>query len=196
LNGAPGGQSWLRRLDGQVRAANDDRLGVILSIYHAYPTWASAASGPDPVDPRKPAEHKLPLDVSPDGPWAWFVAYLIARYRRGAWPNPIGPQGAVTDIAVSHDPRFGNPEGAAIDVLELCNEPNYLGWPQEGVVEVTAQMIRSATQLSAAWGGTPVLAPATSDFPDTTTRNARGLTATVWSDFTLGVLNALGGHGP
>ena len=79
LNGAPGGQAWLRRLDGQVRAANDDRLGVILSIYHAYPTWASAATGPDPADPARPAEQKLPIEVSPDGPWGWFVAYLIAR---------------------------------------------------------------------------------------------------------------------
>src|SRR4029450_6006964 len=48
--------------------------------------------------------------------------------------------------------------------------------------------------LSALWGGTPILAPATSDFPDTTTVNARGIRGTVWSDFTLGVLTALGGY--
>jgi hypothetical protein len=194
LNGAPGGQGWLRRLDRQIRAANDDRVGVILSIYHAYPTWASGATGPDPVDSRKPAEQKLPVDVSPDGPWAWFVAYLVARYRKGSRPNLLGPQGSLADIAVGHDPLFGNPEGAAIDVLEICNEPNYLAWPQEGVVEATAEMIRSATQLSAAWGGTPILAPATSDFPDSTERNSRGVKATVWSEFTLGVLGALAGY--
>jgi hypothetical protein len=194
LNGAPGGQGWLRRLDGQVRAANEDRLGVILTLYHAYPTWASGATGPDPVDPSKPAEHKLPLDVSPDGPWAWFVAYLIARYRKGSRPNPFGPEGALAEIAVGYDPLFGNPDGAAIDALEICNEPNQLAWPQEGVVEATAQMIRSATQLSAAWGGTPILAPATSDFPGSTARDPRGVKATVWSDFTLGVLDALAGY--
>jgi hypothetical protein len=194
LNGAPAGQGWLRRLDRQVRAANDDGLGVILAIHHSYPTWASGATGPDPVDSRKPAEQKLPLDVSPDGPWAWFVAYLVARYRKGSRPNPLGPQGTVADIAVGHDPLFGNPDGAAIDVLEICNEPNYLAWPQEGVVEVTAEMIRSATQLSAVWGGTPVLAPATSDFPDSTQRNSGGLKATVWSEFTLGVLDSLAGY--
>jgi len=196
LNGAPGGQAWLRRLDGQVRAANDDRLGVILSIYHAYPTWASAATGPDPADPARPAEQKLPIDVSPDGPWGWFVAYLIARYRKGSRPNPFGPEGAPTEIASGHDPLFGNPDGAAIDALEICNEPNHLGWPQEGVVATTAQMIRSATQLSAAWGRTPILAPATSDFPDSTERSRRGLKATGWSDFTLGVLEGLAGYRP
>ena len=194
LNRAPGGQSWLRRLDAQMRAANDDRLGVILSIHHAYPTWASGAIGADPVDPGKPAEHKLPLDVSPDDPWGWFVAYLIARYRKGSRPNPVGPDGAPIGAGVGYDPLFGNPDGAAIDALEICNEPNHLAWPQEGVVETTAQMIRSATQLSAVWGGTPILAPATSDYPDAPARNARGTTGTVWSDFTLGVLHALAGH--
>jgi hypothetical protein len=197
LNGAPGGQHWLRRLDRQLRAVNDDRLGAILSIYHAFPTWASGATGPDPANPRKPAEQKLPLDVSADSPWAWFVAYLLARYRKGAPANPIGPEGLpFSAISVGSDPQFGNPDGAVIDVLEVCNEPNYLAWPQETVIEATAEMIHTAAQLSAAWGGTPILAPATSDFPDATTRNARGVTGTVWSDFTLGVLGTLSGYTP
>jgi hypothetical protein len=196
LQGAPGGQGWLRRLDRQVRAANEDRVGVILSVHHAHPTWASGATGPDPVDPSKPAEQKLPLDVSPDSPWGWFVAYLIARYRKGSSANPVGPQDAFGQTGAGHDPLFGNPELAAIEALEICNEPNYLGWPQDGVVQTTAEMIRSATLLSAAWGGTPILAPATSDFPDTTTGNSRGVTATVWSDFTQGVLAALAGYRP
>ena len=194
LNGAPGGLGWLRRLDGQVRAINDDRLGVLLCIDHTYPTWSSGAAGSDPADPRKPAAQKLPLDVSPDGPWAWFVSHLLARYRKGARPNPIGPTGGLLEISHGYDPLFGNPYGASIDALEICNEPNYLGWPQEGAVETTAQMIRSATQLSAVWGGTPILAPATSDFPDATTTSAGGVSATVWSDFTLGVLSALSGY--
>jgi len=194
LNGAPGGQGWLRRLDGQVRAANDDGLGVILTIHHAYPTWATGATGPDPADAAKPAEQKLPADVSPESPWGWFVAYLIARYRQGSSPNPFGPEGAPTVTGDEHDPLFGNPDGAAIDALEICNEPNYLGWPQEAAVSTTAQMIRSATQISAAWGRTPILGPATSDYPDTMQRSRRGLKATVWSDFTLGVLDELKGY--
>jgi hypothetical protein len=167
---------------------------VILSIYHAYPTWASAATGADPVAPAKPAEQKLPLEVSPDGPWGWFVAYLIARYRKGAAPNPIGPDASATGISGGGDSLFGNPDGAAIDALEICNEPNHLAWPQERVVQTTAEMVRSATQLSRVWGGTPILAPATSDYPDATEHNSRGVKATVWSDFTLGVLAALRGY--
>ena len=195
LNSAPGGQSWLRRLDRQVRAINDDGLGVIVSLFHTYPTWSSGATGPSPVDSGKPAEQKLPLNLSADGPWAWFIAYLIARYRGGAAPNPIGPHVRNPgETSTAYDPLFGNPDGASIDALEICNEPNYLAWPQEGIADACAQMIRSATQLSASWGGTPILGPATSDFPDATRRNSIGIRDTVWSEFTLGVLGALGGY--
>src|SRR5436190_1964534 len=75
-----------------------------------------------------------------------------------------------------------NPQGASIDALEICNEPNYLAWPQEGIVEAVAQMIRSATTLSHIWGGTPILAPATSDFPDSTRRSSLGIRDTIWSE--------------
>lgn len=144
----------LRELDRQVRAANDDSralalrggsLGVILTIYQAFPTWATGAGESDPRRAGKPLEAKLPEDLSPDGPWGWFVEHLLRRYRRGA-------------------PR--NPGGAAIDLLEVCNEPNFLHWPQVRIGAATAQMIRSAAELSARHGGTPLLAPATSDFPD------------------------------
>jgi hypothetical protein len=195
LNTAPAGQSWLRRLDGQVRAINDDRLGVILGLYHSYPTWSSGARGPERGGRSRPAEQKLPLDVSPEGPWAWFVAYLMARYRKGSRPNPVGPHdGSFTELTAGYDPLFGNPDGAAIDVIEICNEPNLLAWPQEGVVDVTAAMIRSATTLSAHWGATPVLAPATADHPDSSTPASRRMGATTWSDFTRGVLDALSGY--
>jgi hypothetical protein len=195
LNTAPAGQSWLRRLDRQVRAVNDDGLGVILSLYHTYPTWSSGATGPNPVDSGKAAEQKLPLDVSTTGPWAWFIGYLVARYRRGAAPNPTGPHDpAPGETPPGYDARFGNPDGASIDALEICNEPNYLGWPQEGVANAVAEMVVSSTQLSATWGGTPVLAPGTSDFPDATRRNSLGTRDTVWSEFTLAVLTTLAGY--
>ena len=195
LNTAPGGQSWLRRLDRQVRAANEDGVGVILALYHAYPTWSSGATGPSPVDGGKAANQKLPLDLSVEGPWGWFVAYLVARYRAGAAPNPTGPHEPISGEDTSgYDPRFGNSDRASIDALEICNEPNYLAWPQEGIATAAGQMIRSATQLSALWGGTPILAPATSDFPDSTRRNPAGIRDTVWSDFTLDVLTALTGY--
>jgi hypothetical protein len=193
LNTAPGGQSWLRRLDRQVRAINQDGLGCILTLYQAFPTWANGATGIDPVGRRRGPEMKVPLDLSTNGPWGWFIAYLLARYKRGAAPNPTGPR--EPDAGESGDlTRFGNPDGAGIDALEICNEPNHLYWPQEGIAQATAQMIRSADQLSATWGPMPILAPATSDYPDSADIvNSRGIVSTAWENFTRALLKELRG---
>jgi hypothetical protein len=67
LNTAPSGQSWLRRLDRQVKAIQDDGLGAILTVYHTFPTWSSDATGVDPVGGRKAAEQKLPANLAPTG---------------------------------------------------------------------------------------------------------------------------------
>ena len=91
LNSAPGGQSWLRRLDRQVKAITNDRLGVILTLYQAFPTWANGATGVDPVGRSKPAEQKVPLDLSANGPWGWFIGHLLARYKKGASVEPDRP---------------------------------------------------------------------------------------------------------
>src|SRR4051794_12257039 len=88
LNTAPGGARYLRRLDGQIRAANDDGVGVIVTIYQAFPTWSSGATGQDPLSSKGP-ERKLPSDLSSSGPWAWFIAHLSARYN-GSY-NSTGP---------------------------------------------------------------------------------------------------------
>jgi hypothetical protein len=175
LDSAPGGGSWLRRLDRQVRAANDDGVRVIVTLYHAFPTWSSGATGPDPVSPRRPPEQKLPSDLGPDSPWGWFISYLCARYRKRA-------------------PR--NPDEASIDALEICNEPNLLYWPQESVVRAVAQMIRSAERLSAAHGGPAILAPATSDYPDQDQEHDLGVLAQGWSGFSERLLDELGGLRP
>jgi hypothetical protein len=196
LNSAPGGQSWLRRLDRQVRAIKDDRLGVILTLYQAFPRWSNGATGVDPVGGSRPAEQKLPLDLTPNGPWAWFIAHLLARYRKGAAVNPIGPH----EPAAGQDPsltRFGNPDGAAIDALEICNEPNHLYWPQAGIERAVADMIRAATQLSQTWAGTTILAPATSDYPDDADIvNSRGVVSTAWANFVTRLVTELSGFQP
>jgi hypothetical protein len=175
LDGAPSGFAYLRRLDTQIRAVKDDGLRVILTLYHNYPTWSSGATGPDPVSGTKPAEQKLPLDASPNSPWGWFISYLLERYR---------PGGA------------GNSLGASIDALEICNEPNHLNWPQEGVEQVVAGMIRTAAALSAAAGGTLILAPATSDFPDRDDPGSGGFDGREWHGFTQRVLAELSGFLP
>ena len=196
LNSAPGGQSWLRRLDRQVKAISSDRLGVIVTLYQAFPTWANGATGVDPVGRSRPAEQKLPLDLSVNGPWGWFIGHLLARYKKDAAVNPTGPR----EPALGENPsitRFGNPEGAAIDALEICNEPNHIYWPQEGIDVAAARMIRTATELSQVWGGTAILAPATSDYPDEANIvNSRGIVSTAWENFIKGVLRELRDFSP
>jgi hypothetical protein len=161
---------------------NRDGLSAIVTLFQAFPAWSSGASGPDPVTGTKPAEQRIPIDLSPDGPWGWFVAHLCARYRKGTAPNRKGPP--------------GNPDGAWIDALEVCNEPNLLWWPQEGVGQAAAEMIRSATHVSKVWGGPDILGPGTSDFPDRNQENERGLVATDWLNFTKDVLESLRGFQP
>ena len=184
LNGAPNHEVWLRRLDGQVKAAKDDGRGVIVTLFHESPHWSSGATGYDPVARRKPPEWRIPSDLSPDGPWGWFVAYLCARYRKGAARNPVGPHEPEPGAeATDYDPTVGNPDGAWIDALEICNEPNLLFWPQEGVDAAVAEMIRTAEELSHRVGGPAIVAPATSDYPDQTEEDSRGVLATGWLTF-------------
>jgi hypothetical protein len=125
----------IKRLDAQIRAANNDSVQTMLTIYQAYPTWANGARGADPLSSKGP-ERKLPLDLSIDGPWAWFVAFLSDRYE------------------------------GQLDALEVVNEPNTLYWPIEDAVQATAQMLRTAASVSARWGRQSIIGPATSDTPD------------------------------
>jgi hypothetical protein len=184
LSTAPGGQSWLRRLDGQIKAANDDGVGVILTIYQAFPTWASGAAGPDPLSSKGP-ERKLPSDLSPNGPWGWFIGYLSARYD-GRY-NATGPHKPAA--GESSAAWFGNPSRAHMDALEIVNEPNTLYWPMDNIVGSTATMIRTAATLSYQWGKQPILAPATSDSPDPGA--AKAGVSMDWKAFTSQLLDAL-----
>ena len=172
LDEAPHGQSWIRRLDGQLSAVKADGLRAIVTIYQAFPRWASGATEPDPVTGTKPPEQRIPIDLSPDGPWGWFVGYLCSRYRKGG---------------------DGNPDRAWVDAIEICNEPNLLWWPQEGVGQAVGKMIQTAARISSSLDGPDILAPGSSDFPDRRQRNPRGLVATDWKSFTREVLESLRG---
>lgn len=189
LDTAPAGKRYLRRLDGQIRAANDDGVGVILTVYQAYPTWASGATGPDPLSPKGP-ERKLPVDLSPSGPWAWFIGHLSARYD-GAY-NAVGPHAPAN--GESPAARHGNPDRARADALEIVNEPNTLLWPVDDVVGATAAMVRSAEELSYRYGGQALLVPATSDSPDP--GGARPGASMDWRTFGARLLDRLAGFRP
>lgn len=184
---APLGQAWLWRLDRQVRAANDDGVGVILALYHAHPHWASGATGDDP-DSGRLAAQRLPRDLTPDGPWAWWLSYLCARYDGTL--NPLGPHAPFPgEEPAGYDPRSGNPSGGRIDALEICNEPNTLAWPQEGLAGNVASMIRTAVELAGP-SGPRILAPSALDAPDPDEPQAPRV-RTDWHSFSEQVLEDL-----
>ncbi len=144
-------------------------MRVILGLYHSYPEWSNGTV-PGAAEPitGKPADAKLPLDLSPAGPWSWFVSYLCDRY--------------------------GGPSGPTIWGLEICNEPNLLCWPQQGVADAVAAM---ATTAARAVAGRPypalLMLPGTSDFPDADVVKQGTLVATGWPGFTTAVLDRLRG---
>lgn len=187
LNSAPNGQNYLKRLDRQVKAANDDGAGVIICLQQAFPTWSSGATGTDP-NSSKAASQKVPNDLSPNGPWAWFISHLSARYN-GTY-NSSGPR----DPNRKDSRSFGNPDKALAHAIEVSNEPNTLYWPQENIHKRAAQMIRTGEELSFQWGRQTIVGPATLDSPDPV--STRPLVSTDWKTFTEGVLAELADFRP
>ena len=178
------GSGALRRLDRQIAAANRDGVRVILGLYHSYPEWSNGTTPglSEPVT-GKPADARLPLDLSPQSPWSWFVSYLTARYGSSR-RNPNGPRPG--------DEQGGNPAGATIWGLEICNEPNLLCWPQLAIADAVVAMARTAARAVA---GRPhpalLLLPGTSDFPDEDVVEQGITVATGWPGFTAAVLDGL-----
>ena len=189
LTGSAVGSAYLKRLDGQIRAANDDGVRVIVTIYQSFPTWANGAAGQDPLSSKGP-ERKLPTNLTTNGPWAWFVGYLSARYNGGY--NATGPHKPVKKERTSA--YYGNPSRAKADVLEVVNEPNTLYWPMDNIVGSTATMMRTAATVSSQWGKQTILGPATSDSPDPGA--ARAGVSMDWKAFTSQLLDALAGWTP
>jgi hypothetical protein len=189
LTGSATGSAFLRRLDGQIRAANDDGVGTVVTVYQAFPTWATGAAGQDPLS-SKGAERKLPSNLSANGPWAWFVGYLSARYN-GAY-NATGPHKPVKkETSAAY---YGNPLRARADALEIVNEPNTLYWPMDNIVGATASMMRTAATVSSQWGRQTIAGPATSDSPDPGA--ARAGVSMDWEAFTSELVTALAGWQP
>jgi hypothetical protein len=189
LTGSSVGSAHLRRLDGQIRAANDDGVRVVVTVYQAYPTWASGATGQDPLS-AKGAERKLPSNLTTNGPWAWFIGYLSARYN-GAY-NATGPHKPVKKETSSA--YYGNSQRSRVDALEVVNEPNTLFWPMDNIVGATATMMRTAATVSSQWGRQTIVGPATSDSPDPGA--ARAGVSMDWQAFTAQLVTALAGWQP
>jgi hypothetical protein len=165
--------------DDVIAAANADGaawggsqlLWVILTLDSAYPyfsngtptnyapdgtcNWRDPATCTGPSDQGKGPETKFPDDVSTTSPWAHWVNYLLCRYKYGVAPNPTGP---TPDGQI-----YGNPKGAYIHFLEVCNEPNRQMWPLSNCACKVATMMQTATVTSAANGNAFILGPGTSD---------------------------------
>lgn len=162
-------------LDAQIAQANADGREVALTLYQAFPDWTSSPA----VGPAAPPNRALvPADRSPDGPWAWLVAYLCERYGRGG---------------------AGNPAGARIDWLQPMNEPNLTWWPQRSssysggtIAGAVAELARSAAAVAADVPGTPgLLLPATSDVVSVASSHG-----TPWDVFSEELLALLRGWRP
>jgi hypothetical protein len=174
--GDPAGPAaaMLAALDAQIARANGDGREVALTLYQAFPDWTSSpAAGPAP-----PNRALVPPDRSPDGPWAWLVAYLCERYARGG---------------------AGNPAGAQIDWLQPMNEPNLTWWPQRSpsylggtIAGAVAELARSAATVAADVPGSPgLLLPATADVVSVASSHG-----TPWDVFSAELLAQLCGWKP
>jgi hypothetical protein len=197
----------LRVLDDQISLANRNGIGVVLTVFHEYPTWANGGYGaPNPH--RKPANRRFP-DCKSNRPWGWFISYLCARYKRGAPVNDPGPR---VDRGV--DGHIGNPYGAWLNFIEFVNEPNYTHWPQSAAACNTVEMFRTADEAAAYWVGqhsftaqSPgLLGPATTDrepTPGSWDGDARSVVIadnerdyTPYHQFVQDVLSLLRGYAP
>src|SRR4051812_28271799 len=167
----------IRSPDEQIALARRDGLKVVLTLYR-FPTWANgtAAMTPDQLaatmpdrkaaaDPDTGAKSLLfryPDDVSQTSFFGRFLTTLVSRYSRNNTRRPN--------------------VDAVVDFIEVCNEPNYMWWPQQApsadpanpyasstitIADVVARMFQTAQKVTAAYGGEPMLCgPGTSDTTD------------------------------
>jgi len=135
----------------------------IIRFYHRSPKWARYQGTP-PAARLKP-EHALPVNTAVDGPWAWFVAYVMCRYKYGVPQNGRGPHYPSAGESVNAA-FYGNPSGAWTWGLAPMNEINLVCWGYRNRAEQTAEMIRTADAYAAAFGSPLVLfVPEMSDVP-------------------------------
>jgi hypothetical protein len=215
----------LAALDGQIKAATEDGLQVILLPYR-YPLWVNETEGivagsrrdsdffpedrvarlalyRDWVEGRaarptyRDIHYRLPPDGhSPDSEWGRFVAYLWDRY-------------------VAQAPRYGR-----VAYFETVNEPNLQLFPQHSAIEsdnvydrfgivgttltiipAVAEMMTTMDALARAHGGgATCLAPSTSDTdieinPRTTTIAHRSEYTTTTQTFAEALLEELRARG-
>lgn len=161
----PAAAPQLAALDAQIAQARADGCEVALTLYQSFPAWTRGRAGSGSPD----REDRVPADLGPDGPWAWWVAFLCERYA------------------------------GRLDWLQPMNEPNLTWWPQRSpafpggtIAGAVAQMSRTAAAVAAATPGSPaLLLPGTADVVSEGSR--RG---TPWDAFSAELLTHLRGWEP
>jgi len=148
--------------EDQLIEARNRGLVIILTLWK-YPPWmnglANTSSG-GYQQGSKSAAQRLPDDVSTTSVWASMILCLLTAYSTG-----------------STTPRKA---GAAIDVLEICNEPNGMCWPQSTSSGIrtagcqVGQMMQTALIISS-WFGNQATAIAGPGATDVRYGSANGL---------------------
>jgi len=212
-------------LDTQIKRANDDGKLVMLTVAQSFPDWVaesrkgaylSKITDPNPLSNANPADRAhswYPDDAGTNGPWAWFINYLCARYCRvpttpasGAFAGPHFPESGESSSVAR-----GNPQGAYIDYLQPLNEPNWTWMPQANAPDSrggdanpgdhtvltcnVALMLQSAEAVArayAAYGGPKILGPGTADEAD----GSNWHLGTQWGYFTSDVVSRLQNWAP
>ena len=199
------GQARIRRLDRMIRQANADGVPVILSVIHHFPGWSNTCPVGDYTTRGRTKNEYLPYSVYSDGPWGFFMSYLLCRYKKNTPPNdPV----YINDPGPREAQWFGNPEGAWVSAIDVCNEPNWAVWPQgeNDSICKTAEMMRTAAYIADAHGwhrtGQYLLGPGVLDRPDPQGEpgaqpwESYYAPATDWEYFTRRVIEILGNWQP
>jgi len=141
-------------LEEQLIAARNNGLAIILTLWK-YPPWMNGLSGTTTGQFQqgdKTAAMRIPDDVSTTSIWASMITCILTAYSTG-----------------SSTPRRS---GAYIDVLEICNEPNGMYWPQSTPAGLrtagckVGQMMQTALIISSWFGNqaTAIAGPGAVDY--------------------------------
>lgn len=208
------GAPFLAALDGQIAAANEDGLRVVLQFFR-FPTWANGTAALAAVRGTDAEISFAYADRIGPAPWARYVAggrnpATYSPSRRGlefAVPaEGCGPGSAWAEMfAFLHDRyRPDRATGTRVDAIELVNESNFQLWPQRGpsptddpfalgpltVQRTVAQMMASARAVSAAAGHPGlILVPSFAD------SNQGGRTVTHYDELAVALLDELAATG-